>query len=131
MGISPEHRPPLRPHCSRSEVALNGPAAVTDRIPPGPVHHLRHVSARRRDRERHLTAVEMKGALVHRDQRPVRDHAVDLGDPLHDPNHYLCRLDVSGNGLIVVGVEQLLVPDVEECPEVGRLLRMLPRQGLQ
>ena len=59
MGISPEHRPPLRPHCSRSEVALNSPAAVTDLIPPGPVHHLPSVTARRRDTERHLTAVEM------------------------------------------------------------------------
>ena len=71
MGISPERLPPLRPHCSRSEVALNGPAAATDRILLGPVLHLRHVSARRRDRERHLTAVEMDRPLVHSDQRPV------------------------------------------------------------
>ena len=71
MGISPEHRPPLRPHCSRSEVALNGPAAVTDLIPPGPVHHLRHAAACRLDTERHLTAVEMDRPLVYRDQRPV------------------------------------------------------------
>ena len=43
MGISPEHRPPLRPHCSRSEVALNGSADATDRILLGPVHHLRQL----------------------------------------------------------------------------------------
>jgi hypothetical protein len=45
----------------------------------------------------------MKGALVHRYQRSVRDHAVDLGDPLHDPDHYLRRLDVSADGLVVIG----------------------------
>jgi hypothetical protein len=71
----------------------------------------------------------MDRPLVHRHQRPVRDHTVDLGDPFHDPDHYLRRLDVAADGLVVVGIEQLLVPDVEECPEVGRLLRMLPRQG--
>ena len=43
MGISPEHRPPLRPRCSRSGIALNGPDTVTDLIPPGPAHHLRQL----------------------------------------------------------------------------------------
>ena len=38
---------------------------------------------------------------------------------------------IAGDGLIVVGVEQCLVPDVEECPQVGGLLRMLPRHRLQ
>ena len=71
MGISPEHRPPLRPHCSRSEVALNGSADATDRILLGPVHHLRHVSACSLYAERHLTTVEMDRPLVHRHQRPV------------------------------------------------------------
>ena len=114
MGISPEHRPPLRPHCSRSEVALNGPTAVTDLILLGPVHHLRHVSACSFYAECYLTTIKMDRPLVHRHQRPVGDHAVDLGDPLHDPDHYLRRLDVAGDGLVVVGMEQLLVPDVEE-----------------
>ena len=105
MGISPEHRPPLRPHCSRSEVALNGPAAVTDLILFGPVHHLRHVAARSLDAESYLTAVQVNRPLVHRYQRPVGDHAVDLGDPLHDPDHYLRRLDVAADGLIVISME--------------------------
>ena len=52
-------------------LSLNVVTAVTDLILLGPVHHLRHVSARRRDRERHLTVVEMNRPLVYRDQRPV------------------------------------------------------------
>ena len=50
-------------------------------------------------------AIKMKRPMVDRDQRPVGDHAVDLGDPLHDPDHYLRRLDVAGDGLVVVGME--------------------------
>ena len=71
MRIRPEHRAPLRPHCSRSEVALTGPAAVTDLILLGLVHHLRHVSACSLYAERHLTTVEMDRPLGHRHQRPV------------------------------------------------------------
>jgi len=44
----------------------------------------------------------------------VGDDAVDLGDPLHDPDHYLRGLRVAVYGLVVVGMEQLFVPDVEE-----------------
>ena len=70
MGIGPEHRAPLRPHCSRSEVALTGPATVTDLILLGPVHHLRHIAACSLYAERQLTAIKMDRALDHRYQRP-------------------------------------------------------------
>jgi len=88
--------------------------AATDRILLVHVHHLRHVSACSLDTECHLAAIEMKSALVDSDQRPVGDDAVDLGDPLHDPDHYLRGLRVAVYGLVVVGMEQLFVPDVEE-----------------
>ena len=119
MRISPEHRPSLRAHCSRSEVALNGPAAVTDRILLGLVHHLRHVAACSLYAERHLTAIEMNRALVHRYQRPIGDHAVDLGHPLHDADAYLRRLGIASYGLVVVCPEQYLVPQGEQRPEVS------------
>jgi hypothetical protein len=44
-------------------------------------------------------------ALAYRHQRPIRDHAVDLGDPLYDPDAYLRGLRVAVAGLIVIGVE--------------------------
>jgi hypothetical protein len=36
-------------------------------------------------------AIEMKCTLDDSHQRPIRDHAVDIGDPFHDPDHYLRR----------------------------------------
>ena len=99
--------------------------AVTDLTLLGLVHHLRQLH------DAYAAAVYMDRPLGDRHQRPVGDDPVNLGHPLHDADAYLRRLGVAAYGLVVLSPEQYLVPQGEQRPQVGSLLRMLPRQRLQ
>ena len=82
------------------------------------------------DLERHRL-IKLHGPLVHRHQRPVGDHPVDLGHPLHDADAYLSGLRVAGNGMVVVGMKHFLVPEVQQRSQVCRFLKVLLGEVLQ